>query len=303
MSAKRRKVAVPKKINSKRKTEEIKVATPILSDSDDVSTHSEQEEHSSDVPVVDELKRKKPKLSKTFEQCRDPLQNYSVEYKKSHDNVLMNTINNNLTQISDEILKRMELMSDNIDKLMVSIKTMSETQLWLEKQVLALRKYLIRTDPLVQIDMKHKFPIDDEEVFKQFVQDLNDETYFELMLGRCRQEGGSSANKMVRNIWSFLFATCIQKIISWSGQHEKFKLGDTILFTLVQDATLLAYPTTTAAAVSETTKTFFQNDSLRRDATTYISSSYGCHTKGENNSFPLAFSIRTQSLKTFLEKN
>lgn len=87
-----------------------------------------------------------------------------------------------LTKVSDEIVKKINLLSDRIDDLSLSIRTMSETQLWVEKQILALRKSLMRTEPGVAIDYKHTFPIDDEEVFKQFVLDLNDEDYRVVMV-------------------------------------------------------------------------------------------------------------------------
>lgn len=120
-------------------------------------------------------------------------------------------------------------------------------------------------------------------------------------MGRCRQEGGTNAGKMVRNIWSFLFATFIQKLMSWSGQNEKFEIGDSPLFSLVQgkarstrklfvifklddrkyltdskneillyfsDTTLLAFPSTTSTVVADVTKTFFQNVSNRKKKST-----------------------------------
>lgn len=82
-----------------------------------------------------------------------------------------------LTKVSDEIVKKISLLSDKIDDLSLSIRAMSETQLCVEKQ-----KSLTRTEPGVAIDYKHKFPIDDEEVFKQFVLDLNDEDYRDVMV-------------------------------------------------------------------------------------------------------------------------
>lgn len=93
-----------------------------------------------------------------------------------------------LTKISDENMKRVEGLTNKIDELTASVRTMSETQLWMEKQLLALRKNLIRTETAIQIDFKHNFPIDDEEVFKTFVKDLNDESYNDVMVSSLRHD-------------------------------------------------------------------------------------------------------------------
>lgn len=58
--------------------------------------------------------------------------------------------------------------------------------------------------------------------------------YFSIQLLRCKQLGGTTAEKMVRNIWKFLFSPEVQKLLNWSGQHDKIRIENSKLFSLVQ---------------------------------------------------------------------
>lgn len=75
----------------------------------------------------------------------------------------------------DKIMQMVEVLTNKVEDMTISLKTMSETQLWLEKQVIAIRKTIIRTEPVVVVDTKHTFPINCEEVLKVFIKDLRDD--------------------------------------------------------------------------------------------------------------------------------
>lgn len=170
----------------------ILIATPVLSDSDELSSSDNEDSSLSCSTEEVERPKKKVKLSSTPKDTR----NDSSESDKSRrirksrdlfrfvsfffisDDVLLKKMD----QISDEIVKKMELLTKKIEEVTISIKTMSETQLWMEKQLVALRKNLIRTESAVQLNVKYDFPIDDEENLKKFVDDLKDKDYLDLMV-------------------------------------------------------------------------------------------------------------------------
>lgn len=87
-----------------------------------------------------------------------------------------------LAKNNGEILKNINVLADKIETLIASVRTLAETQAWIEKQVVALRKNIIRTEEPVAVNIKHTFPINTEETFKEFLNDIKDPDYQKVMV-------------------------------------------------------------------------------------------------------------------------
>lgn len=122
-----------------------------------------------------------------------------------------------------------------MNELKKIVSEISDRTKWIEKQILEIRRILTeqpRGQPQT-LNLKFDFPIDSSETLKLFLADINDNDYREKLKYRCKQEGGSNINKLVRNMWSFLFSVKIQRQFSWSGQHNKIKIMGSPLFSMI----------------------------------------------------------------------
>ncbi|KAJ6642208.1 hypothetical protein Bhyg_07155 [Pseudolycoriella hygida] len=124
-------------------------------------------------------------------------------------------------------------------------------------------KPLIENISITSNELKFDFPINTSADLFYFLDSLNDQDYRDVMLKRCKQLGGTTSAKMVRNIWKFLFSPDIQKLLNWSGQNDKIRIENSRLFSLVEGATLQTFPTATLNTISDITKIYFQNVKTR----------------------------------------
>lgn len=136
------------------------------------------------------------------------------------------------------LLITLHILANKVDQLIKETTGTNDKLKWIEKQVVEIRKIVTGYSSLNRSadTLKYNFPISSDEDLSAFLQDINDfnnKTYREIMVNRCRQEGGGTSSKMVRNIWGFLFDTRIQKKLSWSGQNDKLKLKGSPLFDVV----------------------------------------------------------------------
>ncbi|XP_037035558.1 longitudinals lacking protein, isoforms H/M/V isoform X4 [Bradysia coprophila] len=168
-----------------------------------------------------------------------------------------------------------DLMTElrNLDNKLTSGLKGIEYQIKLQRRICDDGKPLKEpfSQTITETELIFDFPINKSEDLIYFLDSLNDKHYRDVMLARCKQLGGVTSAKMVRNIWKFLFSPDIQKLLNWSGQNDKIRIENSKLFSLVEGATLQMFPTTTLNKISDITKIYFQNVKTRLKKKNYES--------------------------------